>query len=931
MDSKKIIKGKLFFVALVTMLCSVVAGGCSDDKDELEGKQYGYVQFKLYKSASYAQENATRTDVKTTRATELEKLSEARKVEIEMQYNSMSITQTLVLNAYNEENAEYGMKSDKLQLLTGNYRIVGYKLLDKLDEVIVGISAGSDENFEVVSRGLTLKDLVVDSQPRGTVTFKLVKSGLNTRAADGEEIDYLFSDIKIIDVTVTNTFTRIPTVIKNLKVTYKEEYEEHPNTDYTDDNNSNKDKYKDIGTARCDSAVWLPGGTYQVTSYTIYKKSGVLVTLLDSRNQLDGNEMFTVEDNRLTKDAVVPIQLSPVATYIKDYKALKAIWEALDGQNWSYHGEVSPAGSTWNFNKEIDMWGNQPGVSLDSKGRVISLSLEGFGAKGRVPDAIGQLTELKVLSIGSHNEKLGGRLFAAGGITPDMSDAQRQKMRMHYKELFLDYDPRENMSELLQDGINRDPNLPDIRKSNRITQKDIQIGQTTNTITFVSKAVMRLKKLQQLYIANSPIKAENICTEWENANSEYAREYEEESKSWGWRNFTDLTDIEVYNCPNLTRLPEFLFELPEIQLLNIANNQGIDGLNGAKDGTGEQLTDDWKRLADAPVGAKLQILYLGYNNLTAFPPYESLNKMRKLGLLDCINNKLTGTLSAFGKEVELTTLTLSYNQIDDIPDNFCGFTDQVETLDLSHNRIEYIPNIFDAASVYVMKTVNLSYNRIGKNGPNIKGSLEDFRGINASAVILANNLITQFPTELFAKGSPISTIDLSNNLMKEVPENSLRSENGNYKNTHLLSVIDLRFNKLTKLSDDFRATTLPYLTNIDLGYNCFSKFPTAPLNSSKLQAIGIRYQRDAAGNRILREWPTGITTCPSLIQLQIGSNDIRKVNESLTGQLYIVDIKDNPNISIDVTSVCPYIKAGRYKLIYDKTQDIRGCDALDIK
>ena len=113
MDSKKIIKGKLFFVALVAMLCRVVAGGCSDDKDELEGKQYGYVQFKLYKSASYAQENATRTDVKTTRATGLEKLSEARKVEIEMQYNSMSITQTLVLNAYNEENAEYGTKSDK--------------------------------------------------------------------------------------------------------------------------------------------------------------------------------------------------------------------------------------------------------------------------------------------------------------------------------------------------------------------------------------------------------------------------------------------------------------------------------------------------------------------------------------------------------------------------------------------------------------------------------------------------------------------------------------------------------------------------------------------------------------------------------------------------------------------------------------------------
>ena len=105
----------------------------------------------------------------------------------------------------------------------------------------------------------------------------------------------------------------------------------------------------------------------------------------------------------------------------------------------------------------------------------------------------------------------------------------------------------------------------------------------------------------------------------------------------------------------------------------------------------------------------------------------------------------------------------------------------------------------------------------------------------------------------------------------------------------------------------------------------------APLNSSQLQAFGIRHQRDAEGNRTLREWPTGITSCPSLIQLQIGSNDIRKVTEKLTSKLWILDIADNPNISIDVTSVCPNIEAGMYALIYDKTQDIRGCDALGIE
>ena len=281
--------------------------------------------------------------------------------------------------------------------------------------------------------------------------------------------------------------------------------------------------------------------------------------------------------------------------------------------------------------------------------------------------------------------------------------------------------------------------------------------------------------------------------------------------------------------------------------------------------------------------------------------------------------------------MEITTLTLNNNNITKIPENFCGFTEQVETLNFSHNQIEYIPNIFDAQSLYIMGAVDFSYNRIGINGKNIECDPADFKGINASTVTLSNNLIKDFPKELFSSGSPISTISLSNNLMTEIPENSLKSKDGNYKNTYLLIVIDLRFNKLTKLSDDFRATTLPYLRNMDISYNCFAKFPTAPLNSSQLQAIGIRHQRDADGNRILRDWPEGITSCPSLLQLQIGSNDIRKVNETMTSRLWILDIKDNPNISIDLTSVCPYIKAGMYKLMYDKTQDIRGCDALDIK
>lgn len=516
----------IFFLPLIiSLLTIVVATGCSDDDEALQS-QYGYVQFKLYKSTSFDKGTVTRSVTD-----KLESLSSAQKIMVVMTHNGTTVSQTLPLNAYNANNAEYGLRSDKLQLLAGTYKIIGYYLYDKLDKVLLAGPAGEDNEFTVVSGGLQEQTLTVDAVSRGTVTFKLTKEGLSTRAAG----EYLFSNIRFIDVTVMNTFTRVTTGLKGMKVTYEEDSKENQNPDNVND------KYMDIGVATCDSAVWLPAGTYQVVAYTTYSQSGSTKPELETQSVR--GEPFIVEDNKLTEDANVPIQLKETAEYIKDYKALKAIWEALDGKNWKYNSGIvdnTVHPSNWNFNKELDMWGDQPGVDLDANGRVTGLSLAGFGAKGRVPDAIGQLTELKTLAFGTHGETLSGRLFGEDKLAPDMTEEQKQRIRMHYKRMFLDYDPRLNMSELLQDGINRHPKLQPIKKDNRITLKDTQIGGLTNRITFISKAVQRLTKLQNLYLANSPITYDNIATDWEDATSEYAKQYADEELSWS--NLKDLTD-----------------------------------------------------------------------------------------------------------------------------------------------------------------------------------------------------------------------------------------------------------------------------------------------------------------------------------------------------------------------------------------------------
>ena len=85
-----------------------------------------------------------------------------------------------------------------------------------------------------------------------------------------------------------------------------------------------------------------------------------------------------------------------------------------------------------------------------------------------------------------------------------MTAEQRQAIRMDYHEKFLKRDIREGLSDILQEGINRDGKQAPITPSSRISLKDVQFGNLTNEITGISRAMMRLTKLQQFYIANSP-------------------------------------------------------------------------------------------------------------------------------------------------------------------------------------------------------------------------------------------------------------------------------------------------------------------------------------------------------------------------------------------------------------------------------------------
>ena len=887
------------FVALVVAMCGMVSlAGCTEKEEELIGA-YGYVQFRLFKNNTDSKKSATRADAP------LEYLSDACKVGVSLERPDGSmIEQTLVLRSYDAENAAYGMRSDKLQLLVGEYTVTGYTLYDYKD---YGFKTedGLSLPFAVVEDGLVYRDLSVDVVPRGKASFRLVKpkefTTKPTRAA-GEA--YPFSDIKAVSFTLGRVLSEgvyEPVDVKNVLVNLEEDFH-----DYSIDGSEYNAQTTSFAV---DTMVWLKAGEYKVMSYTTYSDKKMKKEL-ETAPVKDAKSFF-IRDNELNDSIEITIQLKESAEYIKDYKALKEIWEALDGPRWSYYGEAEAPGCNWDFNKDIDMWGQQPGVTLGDGGRVVSLSLAGMGARGYVPDAIGQLTELEVLSLGTHDELLGGHLFEDAG--PNMTFEQKQAIRMDYHEKFLARDVRERLSGILQEQVNRDGKQPAIRLNSRITPKDVQFGKKTNWIVGISRAMKRLTKLQQFYIANSPITADSFFVDVKEGSPFY-----DEVQTLKWSELKTLTDVEIYNCAELDSLPMELFDengLPELQSLNIACNSGISA---------EQLKKDWIGIIEGNSGKRLQLLYMGYNNLKEFPEYEYLSQMEKLALLDCTNNQIE-VLHPFGKNVNLTKFYLDYNKIDSIPGHleadgykyFFGYYD-VELFSCANNKLKLVPDVFNAKSVNVMASVDFSYNEIEgfENG-------DDHHGINASSVSLSYNRLKKMPAVLFKTGSPMTTLVLSGNGMDSIPEGSMKG-----KYAKFLQTLDLSYNKLTDLPKDFWADNLPYIYGIDLSYNCFEEFPYEPLDGAYLTTLGLRHQRDEQGNRTLKTWPTGLYTCPSLVAFYVGSNDLGKIDDIISPYLRYFEIKDNPNISVDLSDVCDYYRLGYNLLIYDKTQDIRGCDYL---
>ena len=885
---------------LFALPISLFLFSCAElDEPDYREKEYGYVQFKLFKEASYVPVKAVGDDEKA-----LNYLSEATKIGILFTDGKRNISQTLVLNSFDAESAEYGLRSDKMKLLAGNYKVISYTLYGKLDEPIYEGTMAKfpqiDADFTVVAGGLCVHDLLAKTVERGKVKFTLVKdtSAFVQTKASQKAREYTFDEILSVDIQVRKDDK--PVLFKALPVKFS--------LHFVDNDDPSDGAY--TSTAVCDTVVSLPAGEYTIDYYAVYDdKKGR--SLLERNDNV--NAVVKVKDNELSKQNI-PVRLYQSDEYIQDYYALKAIWESLEGPKWYYSGENFPDGANWDFNKDVDLWGDQPGVALHSNGRVALISVSDFGFRGELPAEIAKLTELTELYLGTHNDS------NQNEFDPTLQSGTRDRMERHKQYLASKY-PSVQFSEPIARALKEhDIVIPETAMYETMTEeqiidrrtglmkiqpKDAVAGKLYNGLTKIDPAIWSLDKLEKLTIANGLLE-------------EFPLKPADMDKDKG---LVALSDLEIYNCSKLKNPKEALKAMPSLVSLNLSQNN--------PDWTSEEANDLLHSLAaeDSRSAKKIQILYMNKSNLSKVDG-KKLSTMKSLGLLDLSDNKIT-EISAFGKDINLVQLHLNNNEITELKraengEPFCGLAD-VETFSVRNNKLTVFPDIFDAKSKFGMVSVDFSYNNITRfAGYDEQGNKTgENKGIYAETLILANNPISVYPVMFRDTDSKIAYVNMRGCGMTEIPDSSFVYDNAVY-----LTSFDFSYNKLKDIPSDFHSGNIPYLYGLDISYNRFSTFPYEQFDMTGLTVFAIRGQRNDKGERCLTQWPEGVYQHTGLRGLYLGSNDIGVVNDIISTLCYYLDISDNPNIVFDASDICYAWQAGAYILLYDKTQEILNCDLM---
>lgn len=884
------------YLCIAVLCCSLLLVGCSDDEVVRNGDgTAGYLKLRISSSKI------------ATKSVTMDNLSDAKKVELSLLYNDMPITQSLNLTSV-ANATDLGLESEKLELLSGEYQLMSYTLFSDvkpgLEEPERLMTIYPDENliFKVSNGHVTEVDLKVKATVRGDIYFELIKDLSNyqddaakaqadTRAAIViPDEDFNYDDIEKVAIYYKRKGTSEYATPKTFKV-YNKSGEKYLHTD----------------------TLNLEVGEYELTRYMLFSDESQSTLILAGDLTDTYIKIAPYVCTKSSFDVKYPANMHS----IKDYIALYNIWSKMDGKDWSYNGESFPVGANWRFkDRPIDEWGNQPGVEIDASGRVKTLDIGAFNPKGAVPEELGELTELTSLWLGTHNDVNMVEDESSIQYGLNLYELQRQgvDLRAHRMEI-----EKERLSLLHPVSPSNifEPKKKVSFKYAKPKTYDVAQGTLTNRITSIPASIKYLKKLTYLYVANGYIGLNDTDLPMELAE------------------LPELTDVEFYNC-KFQRFPEALKNMSHVVSLNFSNNSTIEPQD-LYDGLNEFIESSKK---------ELQILYVNSCGLKQFP--SSLKDAEKIGLLDFSTNKMK-ELPSTNRKLAPVQAFFDDNLIETIADDFCE-TDDIEKLSVTNNLLKEFPALFKdgSKSNYTASSVDFSNNHISKFA-------DTFTGICVETLTLSGNPLGQVksnskgkkmcPTELGMTESKISYLVMSACEIDSISPDAFKGLG------KILEALDLSSNNLEYLPRELGLETLPYVSGLNLAYNCFSSFPMPAFtlamlnklylndqNSVKKDKYGKPYEDKNGGNvtfRCLKKWPEALDSYPAyatLRLLDISYNDIQLIDENSYPTLVSsFNVSDNDNLEMYVPSdICSKIASGLVQLGFSSNQHIWGCPILDV-
>ncbi|KAL1174387.1 hypothetical protein V6Z11_A04G008300 [Gossypium hirsutum] len=356
---------------------------------------------------------------------------------------------------------------------------------------------------------------------------------------------------------------------------------------------------------------------------------------------------------------------------------------------------------------------------------------------------------------------------------------------------------------------------------------------------------------------------------------------------------SSLRSLSLAYCDLQGKFPMNIFDLPNLNLLNLGNNQNLslDHLKFNRSRNLEHLDLSWMSFSTESIDSVDNLQALKYLDLSGNSFLQGLSvSITNLSSLEQLKisyaNICGGLPDSMGNLVSLKFLDLSYsNLLGPVPRSL-GNLLQLTDLDLSRNQLSgQIPR--SLGNLLQLTHLDLSNNQLRNTSgsKSIHGHIKEFESKSLELIALDHNKLQgPLPSSIFQLLN-LTRLFLSSNNLSGVIEFSM------FSNLSNLQFLDLSYNSLSLTSNSTFSVNhiLPNLTSLLLSSCNLSEFPQFLKGLKSLEWLDLSYNRIEGK---IPQWMQEVGI-DSLRYLNISHNSLTEVEQFPWKNIAFLDLSSN--------------------------------------